>query len=441
MRPTLLVCLALLAALLGAWTADAVGQVPGVTLPAVTVPTVTLPAVTLPSTDPNALTGGGGGSGGSGGGGSSTPRVSDVGDALDSAVSSVSRAVSGGSAGKATSGGSAGTATSGGSAGSGTSGGSAGSGTSGGSAGSGTSRSSSGSSASAGTGRERESTALREYRGLHASRRKFKNLRESGEPYGTTLTFWLARPATVRFVMRQEAPDCAVVGTFERRGHEGVNRTRFVGRYKGRRLPPGTYRITAYAVRGGKARSLGSVRVAIVPAGRDTQDARVRRSTCRGAKDGFDRSLPGFAPGADGGATPSAGATASAGATPAAEAAASTETASSRKKKQAVAAGTASSPREAAPEAADARREPRAPRVDALVPNPFEEGPSWLQALLLAALVLAILLLLAAAVPARALRPTSAAALVVDRRTDLALAAGLMFAAVAVATLVTALVI
>jgi hypothetical protein len=49
------------------------------------------------------------------------------------------------------------------------------------------------------------------------------------------------------------------------RGHPGLNRVRFDGRLRGRRLAPGVYAITIVAVRGTARRHLGMVGVEIVP--------------------------------------------------------------------------------------------------------------------------------------------------------------------------------
>ena len=376
-RDVLLVSLALAGVLVGSLSADALGQAPGVTLPTlptVTVPTVTVPDITVPDTGGGGGGGGGGGSGGGGGGGGAGGGVPDASD-VEEAVESVTSSLTGGGSGSGSGGSSA---------------------------------SSSGSSGSRSA--ERRNEASREDPKLHTSRKKFKNRRERGEPYGTVLSFWLRRPATVRFLIRREAPDCAVVGSFTRRGQRGVNRVRFLGRYGGEALPAGTYRITAVAVRGERTKRLGSVRVVIVPPGRETEDARAQPSTCEGgsAVAGSDASALATLAGGDVAAQPGKK--------------------KNKKKGKGVAGAAASSP----------HGTPDAPSggVLGVLPNPFDGVPLWLQLLLLALLALAIVLLLLAALPAPALRPTSAATFVARRRADLALTGALVLAGVAAAAFV-----
>ena len=59
------------------------------------------------------------------------------------------------------------------------------------------------------------------------------------------LKFRLKRKARIGFVVVQIFPVCRTVGSFSVVGHRGLNRVRFNGRLHGRRLRPGTYRITA----------------------------------------------------------------------------------------------------------------------------------------------------------------------------------------------------
>jgi hypothetical protein len=82
------------------------------------------------------------------------------------------------------------------------------------------------------------------------------------------IRFRLRAPGPVELVVRQSGPACAVVGRKHLRGHEGVNRVRFQGRYGGRALPPGRYTITVVVVRAGRHTSVGTVAVEIVPDGR-----------------------------------------------------------------------------------------------------------------------------------------------------------------------------
>jgi len=65
--------------------------------------------------------------------------------------------------------------------------------------------------------------------------------------------FVLTRPAVVEFVVFQVAPECRRIGRFRVAGHAGRNRVRFKGRVGHRRLGPGTYRIRARPLSGGRA--------------------------------------------------------------------------------------------------------------------------------------------------------------------------------------------
>lgn len=68
----------------------------------------------------------------------------------------------------------------------------------------------------------------------------------------TTLVFVLGRPALVEFVVVQVSPACRRIGAFRVRGHRGVNRISFGGRFARHVLAPGTYRIVARRKSGGK---------------------------------------------------------------------------------------------------------------------------------------------------------------------------------------------
>ena len=64
------------------------------------------------------------------------------------------------------------------------------------------------------------------------------------------ITFTLNRRGRVLFVVRGPAPSCRVAGRFSVRGKRGVNNVRFSGKVGRRKLPFGTYRVTA-RIRGG----------------------------------------------------------------------------------------------------------------------------------------------------------------------------------------------
>jgi hypothetical protein len=59
------------------------------------------------------------------------------------------------------------------------------------------------------------------------------------------ISLTLTGPTRVVFVVRGPAPSCSVAGRFSVRGHRGVNHVRFTGRVGRRKLPSGTYRISA----------------------------------------------------------------------------------------------------------------------------------------------------------------------------------------------------
>lgn len=102
----------------------------------------------------------------------------------------------------------------------------------------------------------------------------------------TTLRFVLSRRGVVEFVVVRIAPDCRTVGRFRVAGRAGVNHVRFRGRLRGRALPPGTYRIRATGVAGGRA--LAETRLVIFrrkPLPADVAAARAS-NTCGGSDTG-----------------------------------------------------------------------------------------------------------------------------------------------------------
>jgi hypothetical protein len=70
----------------------------------------------------------------------------------------------------------------------------------------------------------------------------------------TTITFVLPRAAHVIFTVTQVFPACKGVGHFTVAGHAGVNKWRFAGRFRGKPLAPGTYRIAVRTVGGHSVR-------------------------------------------------------------------------------------------------------------------------------------------------------------------------------------------
>lgn len=86
---------------------------------------------------------------------------------------------------------------------------------------------------------------------LHASR-AWISATGPASHHKTTLTFRLRRRARVVFIVTQIAPECRVAGRFAVKGHRGTNRVGFNGRVHGQTLAPGTYRIAAHVVGGGR---------------------------------------------------------------------------------------------------------------------------------------------------------------------------------------------
>jgi len=100
-------------------------------------------------------------------------------------------------------------------------------------------------------------------RELQASPARFVNRPGLGRPQGTMLSFVLARPARVRFTVLA-APSCRPLGAFTRSGHRGVNRIRFLGRLRGRPLPPGAYTLVPRIMRGRLHRQLPRITVVVL---------------------------------------------------------------------------------------------------------------------------------------------------------------------------------
>jgi hypothetical protein len=99
----------------------------------------------------------------------------------------------------------------------------------------------------------------------HVSRVRF-HTRGPGRR-GTTITFHLTAPATVVLLVRGPSPSCRLVGRKAVTLGKGVSRVRFLGRFHGRPLAPGTYEITMVARRGGASTNLGRLAIGVVPPG------------------------------------------------------------------------------------------------------------------------------------------------------------------------------
>ena len=234
------------------------------------------------------------------------------------------------------------------------------------------------------------------------------------------IAFRLERAAVVRFRVRQESPDCAVVGSFTVRGKPGRNRVRFHGRIRGVALPPGTYSLTATAFRNGRATRLGRTFVVVVGEGGDPRRARPAQSTCRGEGDGTG--------GADilagaGGISQMTGGSGLASQ----DGNGSNGTGGSSGAQGATASGGLDKG------GAQVSESSRGGLIG--VPTPLDEAPTWLKASLLAALLLAIVLLLLAALPTKAVRPAGAAPTVVRRRPQFALLGATILGAVTILAL------
>jgi hypothetical protein len=91
---------------------------------------------------------------------------------------------------------------------------------------------------------------------------------------GTTITFHLSGPATVVLLVRGPSPACDLAGRKVVTLGKGVSHVRFLGRFHGRPLAPGTYGITIVARRSGVSTTLGRLAIAVVPPGQ-----RIRRAT------------------------------------------------------------------------------------------------------------------------------------------------------------------
>lgn len=97
----------------------------------------------------------------------------------------------------------------------------------------------------------------------------------------TVLVFTLRRASLVEFVVVQIAPDCRRIGRFRVVGRPGVNRVRFRGRIGRVVLAPGTYRITARMLPGG--RTLANTRLVVVQRPESGEIASRRRADACGS--------------------------------------------------------------------------------------------------------------------------------------------------------------
>ena len=111
---------------------------------------------------------------------------------------------------------------------------------------------------------------------------------------GTTLIFRLSRPAVLRITIVRVYPSCERLGSFTVRARAGVNRVRFRGRFRGRALPAGGYRLVVRAR--GAERDAAAIPIVIARGKTSTAALRKARngSTCTGPiADLGDGSTPG----------------------------------------------------------------------------------------------------------------------------------------------------
>jgi len=117
----------------------------------------------------------------------------------------------------------------------------------------------------------------------------------------TTFTFVLQRSGRVVFTVNQVSPACVGIGRFTLAGHAGLNRVRFAGVVHGRRLVPGTYRISIRTASGLVARRVTLVVVAgSAPSGAELRALR-SANTCTGG--GGPAAGPGSTPATSAGMT------------------------------------------------------------------------------------------------------------------------------------------
>jgi hypothetical protein len=192
------------------------------------------------------------------------------------------------------------------------------------------------------------------------------------------------------------SPDCHRVGRFRVVGREGVNRVRIGPRVGRHRLRPGTYRLVARAVPGGR-RVADATLVVARRANRDEIEAARGTDTCTPATGGFGTSTAASAGTSGGGG--------STGGPPGSKAAASAKTKHAKHHQGVLSARFARKAVEAA-----------------------SHVPVWLYALL----ALAIVLLAAAALPLRAAPSTGTASVLARHRGVLGLAGAGMLVAVMV---------
>jgi hypothetical protein len=98
---------------------------------------------------------------------------------------------------------------------------------------------------------------------------------------GTTLIFRLTKAAVLDVTIVRVFPTCERIGTFSVRAHAGVNRIRFRGRFRGRALPVGGYRLVVRARGAERAAAAVPIVIARGEAPRVALDAARNGKVCR----------------------------------------------------------------------------------------------------------------------------------------------------------------
>ncbi len=94
------------------------------------------------------------------------------------------------------------------------------------------------------------------------------------------LIFRLTKPAVLRVTIVRVFPSCERIGSFSVRAHAGVNRIRFRGRFRGRALPVGGYRLVVRARGAERAAAAVPIVIARGQASRAALDTARTGSTC-----------------------------------------------------------------------------------------------------------------------------------------------------------------
>jgi hypothetical protein len=144
-------------------------------------------------------------------------------------------------------------------------------------------------SGSGGSARHAGSRSERVYR-LHFSRNWIARS-GSERQRRTTLVFTLRRASLVELVVVEVAPACRRIGRVRMAGHQGVNRVRIQRRVGRHTLGPGTYRIQARTLPGGRTLARAELVVVRRPARDEIASAR-GANTCAAAHGSSSGAVP-----------------------------------------------------------------------------------------------------------------------------------------------------